>query len=326
MRLAFAGTPEFARVALDRLVGAGFDVALVLSQPDRPAGRGMKTLPSPVRSAALAHGIAVAQPRGLRLDGRFAADAAAARAALLAARPEAIVVAAYGLILPAWLLDLPRLGCLNIHASLLPRWRGAAPIQRAILAGDAESGVSIMQMDAGLDTGPVLLTRRCAITRDHTAGRLGAELAALGAAALLEALGGLASGNLRSVPQPTEGVTYAAKVDKSEARIDWSRDALSIERQVRAFNPRPVAETSLGGEQLRIYAAETEMPRSGSQSSGTGVDPLDPGTIIDIRDDSMLVSCGTGVLSVTEVQLAGRRPVGVRDFSNSRALAGRRLG
>jgi methionyl-tRNA formyltransferase len=320
LRVAFAGTPEFALPALAALL-AHQQLVGVLTQPDRPQGRGRKLASSPVKNAALAAGVPLAQPGSLR-----GAAGEAARAELRRWDPDVLVVVAYGLILPAEVLALPRFGCLNIHASLLPRWRGAAPIQRAILAGDAESGVSIMQMDAGLDTGPVLLTRRCAITRDHTAGRLGAELAALGAAALLEALGGLASGNLRSVPQPTEGVTYAAKVDKSEARIDWSRDALSIERQVRAFNPRPVAETSLGGEQLRIYAAEAEMPRSGSQNSGTGGDPLDPGTIIDILGDSMLVSCGTGVLSVTEVQLAGRRPVGVRDFSNSRALAGRRLG
>ena len=320
LRVAFAGTPEFALPALAALL-AHQQLVGVLTQPDRPQGRGRKLVSSPVKSAALAAGVPLAQPGSLRGEA-----AEAARAELRRWNPDVLVVVAYGLILPAEVLALPRFGCLNIHASLLPRWRGAAPIQRAILAGDAESGVSIMQMDAGLDTGPVLLARRCAIARDHNAGRLGAELAALGAAALLEALDGLASGNLRSVPQPTEGVTYAAKVDKSEARIDWSRDALSIERQVRAFNPRPVAETSLGGEQLRIYAAEAEMPRSGSQSSRTGGDPLDPGTIIDIQGDSMLVSCGTGVLSVTEVQLAGRRPVGVRDFSNSRALAGRRLG
>jgi methionyl-tRNA formyltransferase len=320
LRVAFAGTPEFALPALAALL-AHQQLVGVLTQPDRPQGRGRKLASTPVKSAALAAGVPLAQPGSLRGDA-----GEAARAELRSWNPDVLVVVAYGLILPAEVLTLPRFGCLNIHASLLPRWRGAAPIQRAILAGDAESGVSIMQMDAGLDTGPVLLARRCAITRDHTAGRLGAELAALGSAALLEALDGLASGKLRSVPQPAEGATYAAKVDKSEARIDWSGDALSIERQVRAFNPWPVAETSLDGEQLRIHAAAAELPRSGSQNSGTGRDPRDPGRIIDVQGDSMLVSCGTGVLSVTEVQLAGRRPLGMRDFSHSRALAGRRLG
>jgi methionyl-tRNA formyltransferase len=321
LRVAFAGTPEFALPALAALL-AHQQLVGVLTQPDRPQGRGRKLAPSPVKSATLAAGVPLAQPGSLRGEA-----GAAARAELRSWNPDVLVVVAYGLILPAEVLTLPRFGCLNIHASLLPRWRGAAPIQRAILAGDAHSGVSIMQMDAGLDTGPVLLARRCTITRDHTAGRLGAELAALGAAALLEALDGLASGKLRPVPQPTEGVTYAAKVGKSEARIDWSGDALSIERQVRAFNPRPVAETSLDGEQLRIYAAAAaEMPQSGSQNSGTGGDPRDSGTIVAVQGDSLIVSCGTGILSVTEVQLAGRRPVGVRDFSHGRALAGRRLG
>jgi methionyl-tRNA formyltransferase len=323
LRVAFAGTPEFALPTLAALL-AHQQLVGVLTQPDRPQGRGRKLASSPVKSAALAAGVPLAQPGSLRGEA-----GEAARTELRTWNPDALVVVAYGLILPAEVLTLPRFGCLNIHASLLPRWRGAAPIQRAILAGDAESGVSIMQMDAGLDTGPVLLARRCAITREHTARRLGAELAVLGAAALLEALDGLASGKLRSVPQPAEGVTYAAKIDKSEARIDWSGDALAIERQVRAFNPRPVAETSLDGEQLRIYAAEAEMPQSGSQNSETGRDPRDsrdPGTIFEVQRDSMLVSCGTGVLSVTEVQLAGRRPVGVRDFSHSHALEGRRLG
>ena len=320
LRVAFAGTPEFALPALAALL-AHHQLVGVLTQPDRPQGRGRKLTPSPVKSAALAAGVPLAQPASLRGEA-----GEAGRAELRAWNPDVLVVVAYGLILPAQVLTLPRLGCLNIHASLLPRWRGAAPIQRAILAGDAESGVSIMQMDEGLDTGPVLLARRCALTRDHTAGLLGAELAALGAAALLEALDGLASRTLQAVPQPTEGVTYAAKIDKSEARIDWSRDARWIERQVRAFNPRPVAETSLSGEQLRIHAAEAETPAPGRQSAGCAGDLRDPGTIIDVRGNSMRVECGIGVLAVTEVQLAGRRPVGVRDFSHSRALAGRRLG
>ena len=320
MRVAFAGTPEFALPALTALL-AQHQLVGVLTQPDRPQGRGRKLAPSPVKSAALLAGVPLAQPATLRGE---AGDAA--RAQLRAWSPDVLVVVAYGLILPTEVLTLPRFGCLNIHASLLPRWRGAAPIQRAILAGDAESGVSIMQMDAGLDTGPVLLTRRCAISRDQTAGLLGAELAALGAAALLEALDGLARGALHAIPQPADGVTYAAKIDKSEARIDWSRDALSIERQVRAFNPRPVAETTLQGEQLRIYAAEAEPPAPGRQSAGCAGDLRESGTILGVLGDSMRVECGTGVLVVTEVQLAGRKPVGVRDFSHSRALVGRCLG
>jgi len=320
MRVAFAGTPEFALPALAALL-AHHQLLGVLTQPDRPQGRGRRLAPSAIKSAALAAGVPLAQPASLR-----GAAGEAGRAELRAWSPDVLVVVAYGLILPTEVLTLPRFGCLNIHASLLPRWRGAAPIQRAILAGDAESGVSIMQMDSGLDTGPVLLTRRCALTRDHTAGLLGAELAALGAAALLEALDGLAAGTLKAVPQPPDGVTYAAKVEKSEARIDWSRDALSIERQVRAFNPRPVAETTLEGEQLRIYAAEAETPAPGRQNAGCAGDLRESGTILGVLGDSMRVACGTGVLGVTEVQLAGRKPVGVRDFSHSRALAGRCLG
>jgi methionyl-tRNA formyltransferase len=244
--------------------------------------------------------------------------------------PDALVVVAYGVLLPPELLALPRLGCINIHASLLPRWRGAAPIERAILAGDRETGISIMQLDAGLDTGPVLLQRRVGIGT-QTAGVLREELAALGAAALIEALEGLQSGTLRATAQPTEGATYAARIAKAEGRIDWGQDAAAIERQVRAFNPRPMAETVLEGEQLRILTAHV--------AAGTGSEPdqvanvpsnssksTDPGAIISVRDGEMLVSCGRGTLAVTEVQRPGRRPVGVRDYAHAVPLAGRRLG
>ena len=253
MRLAFAGTPEFARVAVARLHGAGHEVALVLTQPDRPAGRGMKVAASPVKEFALAHGIAVAQPRGLRLDGKFADDARAARDALAAARPDVIVVAAYGLILPPWLLALPRFGCLNIHASLLPRWRGAAPIQRAIEAGDDVTGVTIMQMDAGLDTGPMLLAETVEIGVDESAGALQDRLATLGGELIVEVLGALCKAPLAGRPQPEAGVTYAAKITKAEAMIDWRAPASSIERRLRAFDPAPGARSVVAGETIACW-------------------------------------------------------------------------
>jgi methionyl-tRNA formyltransferase len=313
VRVAFAGTPEFALPALAALL-SHHEVVGVLTQPDRRKGRGRNLAPGPVKAAALAADIPVAQPPSLQR--------AEQRLELGAWQPEVLVVVAYGLLLPPEVLALPPLGCINIHASLLPRWRGAAPIQRAILAGDEESGISIMKMDAGLDTGPVYLTRRCAITRDHTAGLLGEELAALGAAALLEALDGIAEGSVQATPQPPGGATYAPKVEKSEARIDWTRDALALERQVRAFNPRPVAETTLAGAQLRIHEAEAEMPLSDIETTRNG---REPGDIIGVQGGNMLVTCGTGVLRVTQVQLPGRRVVGMRDFSHSRSLAGQRF-
>ncbi|HTD11596.1 MAG TPA: methionyl-tRNA formyltransferase [Steroidobacteraceae bacterium] len=314
LRVAFAGTPEFALPALAALI-THHELIGVLTQPDRPAGRGQKLSFSPVKAAALAAQLPLAQPSSLK--------DAAGRAQLRAWNPDVLVVVAYGLILPAEVLRLPRLGCVNIHASLLPRWRGAAPIQRAILNGDTESGVSIMQMDAGLDTGPVLLQRRCLISRDHTGGLLHDELSALGAAALLAALDGLGSGLLTPAPQPEEGASYAAKIDKAESRIDWSRAAPDIERQVRAFNPWPVAETTLSGEQLRIFAARADSPPYDAAKVSKSVDP---GVIVAIQGDFMRVTCGTGTLAVTEVQLPGRRRVSVRDFSHSRALSGLRLG
>jgi len=295
MRLAFAGTPEFARVALARLHAAGFEVALLLSQPDRPAGRGRKVAPSPVKAFALAHGIAVAQPRGLRLDGRFADDAGAARAALVAAAPDVIVVAAYGLILPPWLLALPRLGCVNIHASLLPRWRGAAPIQRAIEAGDEVTGVTIMQMDAGLDTGPMLLAETIAIGADESAGALQARLAALGGDLVVAALGALAESRLVARPQPDAGVTYAAKITKAEATIDWRAPAVAIERRLRAFDPAPGARSVLGGEAITCWR--------GVVRPGGGT----PGEIVAVDGGALTVACGDGRLALTELQRAGGR-------------------
>src|SRR5262249_14266463 len=256
MRVAFAGTPEFAAVALDALLRAGIKVPLVLTQPDRPAGRGMKLQASAVKQRALAAGLPVAQPHGLKLDGRYGADAAAAREALLAADPDVMVVAAYGLILPQWVLDLPRKGCLNIHASLLPRWRGAAPIHRAIEAGDAETGITIMQMDAGLDTGDMLRMEREPILPDDTTGRLHDRLAALGARLVVKALEQISTTDLAQRPQPLEGITYAHKIDKSEGMIDWTQPAVVIERRIRAFNPFPGASTTLLGEPIKLWGAQ----------------------------------------------------------------------
>ncbi len=302
MRLAFAGTPEFARVALARLHAAGFEIALVLSQPDRPAGRGMKLLASPVKSFALAHGLAIAQPRGLRRDGKFADDAAEAEARLRAAAPDVIVVAAYGLILPAWLLELPRHGCINIHASLLPRWRGAAPIQRAIEAGDDVTGVTIMQMDAGLDSGAMLLAETMPIGADSSAGSLQAELAALGGELVVRALGTLASGPLVGRPQPKIGVTYAHKITKAEATIDWREPAATIERRLRAFDPAPGARSVVGGETITCWRGVV-VPGGGT-----------PGTIVAADGAAVIVACGEGRLALTELQRAGGRRMAADAF------------
>ncbi|MCC2635029.1 MAG: methionyl-tRNA formyltransferase [Ramlibacter sp.] len=312
MRLIFAGTPEFARAALQRLHAAGFDIALVLTQPDRPAGRGMKLQPSAVKQFALEHGIAVAQPRGLRLEGKYPEDAAAARDAIAAARADAMVVAAYGLILPQWVLDAPRLGCLNIHASLLPRWRGAAPIHRAIEAGDAETGVTIMQMDAGLDTGDMLLVERLPIAADDTTATLHDKLAGLGGRMIVEALELAACGGLRPVPQPAEGVTYAHKIEKSEAAVDWSLPADVIARRVRAFDPFPGASAVVAGETVKLWRATASM-----QDDGTA----QPGTIVALDGHGVGVACGQGRLEVTELQRAGGKRLPAADFLRGFALA-----
>lgn len=312
MRVVFAGTPEFARAALERLHAAGFTLPLVLTQPDRPAGRGMKLQPSPVKQFAQAQGIPVAQPRSLRLDGKFPEDAAAARAALLEARPDVMVVAAYGLILPQWVLDLPRLGCLNIHASLLPRWRGAAPIHRAIEAGDAETGVTIMQMDAGLDTGAMLLAERVAIAPEDTTASLHDKLAALGARLVVDALELAACGGLQPVPQPAEGVTYAHKIEKAEAAIDWSQPADAIERRIRAFDPFPGASAQIHGETVKLWRARAVMQGRGSAA---------PGTVVALDPHGIGVACGAGRLEITELQRPGGKRLAAADFLRGFPLA-----
>ncbi len=302
LRIGFAGTPEFAQVALAALIEAGYGVPLVLTQPDRPAGRGMKLQASAVKQLALAHGIAVAQPRSLRLDGKFPDDAHAAQAALQAADLDVLVVAAYGLILPAWVLGLPRHGCLNIHGSLLPRWRGAAPIHRAIEAGDAQTGITIMQMDLGLDTGDMLLAETLDIAPDETTGQLHDRLAALGARCLLQALERLAVGALQPVPQPTEGVSYAHKIAKAEAAIDWTQPAEALARRVRAFDPFPGCTADISAQPVKVWVARA-VP-------GTGV----PGTLIPGADGRLLVACGSGALELLEVQRAGGRRISAREF------------
>jgi methionyl-tRNA formyltransferase len=313
MRVVFAGTPEFARVALERLHAAGFTVPLVLTQPDRPAGRGMKLQPSPVKQFALEQGMAVAQPRSLRLDGKYPDDAAAAREALLAAQADVMVVAAYGLILPQWVLDLPRLGCLNIHASLLPRWRGAAPIHRAIEAGDAETGVTIMQMDAGLDTGDMLLVERLPIAGTETTASLHDKLAVLGGRMIVEALELAACGGLQRTPQPAQGVTYAHKIEKSEAAIDWSQPADVIERRIRAFDPFPGATAQARGETVKAWRANARMQARGSS--------VEPGTIVAVDERGVGVACGQGRLEITELQRAGGKRLAAADFLRGFPLA-----
>jgi methionyl-tRNA formyltransferase len=304
-RVIFAGTPEFARAALQRLHAAGFVIPLVLTQPDRPAGRGMKLQPSPVKQFALEHGMAVAQPRSLRLDGKYPDDAQAAKAAIEAARADVMVVAAYGLILPKWVLDMPRLGCMNIHASLLPRWRGAAPIHRAIEAGDAQTGVTIMQMDEGLDTGDMLLAEKIAIADSDTTGTLHDKLASLGGRLIVEALEIAACGGLTRTPQPEQGVTYANKIDKAEATVDWTQPADVIARRVRAFNPAPGATATLRGETVKLWRASA-IPGRGSVA---------PGTVVAVDERGIGVACGDGArLEITELQRAGGKRLPASDF------------
>jgi methionyl-tRNA formyltransferase len=321
LRVAFAGTPDFALPAFHALVGSRHTVVGVLTQPDRPKGRGRQLAASPVKVAAQNAGIPVSQPVTLKTE--------ADRADLAAWQPDVLVVVAYGLILPRAALDLPRLGCVNIHASLLPRWRGAAPIQRAILAGDARSGVSIMRMEAGLDTGPVFLERAVVIGPRETGGSLHDRLAAEGASAVLQVIEELSTNSAKSAPQREDGVTYASKIDKVEALIDWSRPAVEIDRQVRAFNPWPIAETRLDGEQLRIYSAELIDDNHEAivgESDLKGSDSKETGTIVAVNSDSIVVACGRGRLALTELQRPGRRPVAARDLINTLNLAGRRLG
>ena len=300
LRVGFAGTPEFARTALQRLLQAGYEPALVLTQPDRPAGRGLKVQASAVKQLALSHGLTVAQPRSLRLDGKFAQDAQAAQQVLHDARLDVLVVAAYGLILPQWVLSLPRLGCINIHGSLLPRWRGAAPVQRAIEAGDAETGICIMQMDAGLDTGDILCRQALPIGPTDTSASLSQHLAELGARLLLRTLDSLAEGHVEPRPQPAEGVCYAHKIDKAEAPIDWRQDAAAIERRVRAFDPFP-------GVSIHVHGQNHKLWRAALQADGAGP----AGRVLASAPGTLLVACGRGALQLLELQRPGgrRQPV-----------------
>jgi methionyl-tRNA formyltransferase len=298
MKLIFAGTPEFAAQALQAIVAAGHDVALVLTQPDRPAGRGMTLQPSAVKKVALEHGIEVFQPLSLK--------EAEAQAKVAAVGAEVMVVAAYGLILPQVVLDMPRLGCINIHGSLLPRWRGAAPIQRALLAGDAETGVCIMQMEAGLDTGPVLLRGAFPIEATDTTATLHDRLAELGAKLVVEVLG---KQPLPAEPQPAEGVSYAHKIEKAEALIDWSKTAAELDRHIRAFNPFPGAQALFRGQTVKLWQA--------SPVAGRG----EIGSILAVDKNSIIIACGEGALAVTELQKAGGKRLPVQQFLAGHPLA-----
>ncbi len=318
MRLIFAGTPEFAQVAMAALHAAGHEIVLVLTQPDRPAGRGMKLQPSPVKQWALDHAVPVAQPRSLRLDGKYPEDAAAARQTLLDAKADAMIVAAHGLILPQWTLDLPPRGCLNIHASLLPRWRGAAPIHRAIEAGDAQTGITIMQMDAGLDTGDMLLVRNEAILPTDTTAVLHDRLAALGGQAIVQALADI--DHLKRVPQPAEGVNYAHKIEKAEAALDWALPAEVLARRIRAFDPFPgmtVPLTTTGGtETLKLWQAVAEPLARAAE----------PGTVVQADAQGVRVACGTGQLCLTQLQRPGGKRLSAADFLHGCPLqVGQRL-
>jgi methionyl-tRNA formyltransferase len=310
LRIVFAGTPEFAVPPLDALHGAGHELAAVYTQPDRPAGRGQALTASPVKRRALELGLAVEQP--VSLKSPEAVDR------LREFGADLMVVVAYGLILPQAVLDVPRLGCWNIHASLLPRWRGAAPIQRAILAGDASTGITIMQMEAGLDTGPMLLVRETPIGPREHGGALHDRLSVLGAEAIVAAIDAWQAGGLSPRPQPAEGATYAAKIRKEEARIDWTQPAVAIDAQVRAFNPWPVAETTWDGRQLRIWQSEPE-----AAAAQTGAVP---GTVLESAGGRIVVATGNGVLRLQQVQVAGRRAMSAAEFLNANTLAGARLG
>jgi methionyl-tRNA formyltransferase len=303
LKVVFAGTPEFAAVALRARLGAGFDVPLVLTQPDRPAGRGMQLQASAVKQVAVAHGIEVLQPLSLRMDAKDpqrASEAQAAHARLLATTYDVMVVAAYGLILPRATLDIKP--CINIHGSILPRWRGAAPIHRAIESGDAETGVTIMEMEEGLDTGPMLLVERIAIDDADTTGSLHDKLAALGGRMIVVALQKMAQGQLEAVPQPEEGVTYAAKIGKEEAKLDWTLAAVDLARKVRAFNPFPGAQAQAGSTTIKIWNAQ---PVDGQGQ---------PGQVLQADAHGIVVACGTGALRLTELQKPGGKRLAAAEF------------
>ena len=301
LRVVFAGTPEFSVPCLEACRASGAEVVAVYTQPDRPAGRGRKLAASPVKEAALAAGIPVEQPESFKAEDD--------RARLAGYAPDLMVVVAYGLILPRKVLAIPRLGCWNVHASLLPRWRGAAPIQRAILAGDTESGVDLMQMEAGLDTGPILIERRTPIADDETGGSLHDRLSALGADALAEGLRRTLAGEpLVPRPQADDGVAYAHKLDKAEAKLDFAQPAIALERKVRAFDPWPVAEADVAGEHLRIWSARAI----------DGVPGAEPGRVLAASRDGIDIACAEGALRLLAVQRAGGRRIGVADYLNAR--------
>jgi methionyl-tRNA formyltransferase len=322
VRIIFAGTPPFAAAALDTLADAGHDIVLVLTQPDRPAGRGMKLTPSAVKQAALARGLPVSQPASLKTPE--------AQSELRAAAADVMVVAAYGLILPQAVLDLPRLGCLNIHASLLPRWRGAAPIQRAILAGDTETGITIMQMDAGLDTGAMLLKTPVPILETDTAASLHDTLAAAGARAIVAALANYPS--LEPQTQDDTQATYAAKLTKEEARLDWRQPADVLARAVRAYNPAPGAWTLLDGAPLKIWAAQAvadvgALTDANPRSAKAPVASCDPGEVLPAGADRLVIACGSGALVLQEIQPAGSKRMSAAAFLAGRpGLPGTRFG
>ena len=306
MRVIFAGTPEFARSALAALHAAGHEIVGVFTQPDRPAGRGMKLQASAVKQFALAHNLPVVQPHSLKLDGKYPEEAAAAQAFIAQAQADVMVVAAYGLILPQWVLDAPKHGCLNIHASLLPRWRGAAPIHRAIEAGDAQTGVTIMQMDAGLDTGDMLLEETMPILTQDTTASLHDKLASMGAALIVKALTQV--GQFKPVQQPAEGVTYAHKIEKAEAAIDWTLSAQSLSQRIRAFDPFPGMTAQMAGETVKVWQAHglADAPAHASTAK--------PGTLLAIDESGLQVACGDGVLCLTQLQKPGGKRQAVADF------------
>ena len=316
MKIIFAGTPEFAALALQALLDAGMDVPLVLTQPDRPAGRGMQMHASAVKQLAFARGIPVAQPVSLRLDGKYP-DIARDAHALIAATPhDVMVVAAYGLILPPSILALPPRGCINIHGSLLPRWRGAAPIHRAIEAGDAETGVTIMQMNAGLDTGPMLMMERLPILESDSTGSLHDKVAALGARMIVAALRELAAGKLPAQVQPEEGVTYAAKISKEEAALDFKLPATVLDRRIRAFNPFPGATGNFAGASVKLWTASVVNAPTAAA----------PGDILAANSSQgVLVACGDGVLRVTELQKPGGKRLPAAEFLKGFPMDGGRF-
>ena len=314
MRIVFAGTPDFAVPCLDHLLAVGHSIAAVYTQPDRPAGRGRQLRASPVKERALAANLPVLQPQNLRDPG--------IQAELAAFQPDVMIVVAYGLILPASVLIIPPLGCINVHASLLPCWRGAAPIQRALLNGDSETGVSIMQMEAGLDTGPVFTLASCKIPRGMTGGELHDQLAILGAETLIKQLPAIATGGIVAQPQDNSKANYAEKLSKAEAELDWTTSAIELERKVLAFNPWPVAQTRADSNTLRIWRAQACEAKNYIQP-----DNAQPGQVLRENNDGIYVATGAGELCLTEIQLPGKRAIKAADFLNAqRSLAGVILG